>query len=102
LKQRKDKHPALWLTRTGDRLSYSGLCEMIKRRSKLAGINPPSLHSFRRGFTIIMLRAGIDLYTLARLLGHEGIDVLKRYLKLTDQDTAEAHRKASPVDNSFL
>jgi site-specific recombinase XerD len=47
-----------------------------------------------------MLRNGTDLYTLAKLMGHEGITVLQRYLKQTYQDTEAAHRRAGPVDNS--
>ena len=47
-----------------------------------------------------MLRNGTDIYTLAKLMGHEGITVLQRYLKQTYQDTEAAHRKAGPVDNS--
>jgi len=47
-----------------------------------------------------MLRNGTDLYTLSKLMGHEGIDVLQRYLKQTYQDTEQAHRRAGPVDNS--
>jgi hypothetical protein len=42
------------------------------------------------------------LYTLAKLMGHEGINVLQRYLKQIDQDTEAAHRRAGPVDNSEL
>ncbi len=37
----------------------------------------------------MMLQAGTDIFTLARLMGHTTIDVLKHYLKLTDMDTAE-------------
>ena len=44
-----------------------------------------------------MLRAGTDLYTLARLMGHERIDVLKRYLKLADQDAAEGGIKRAQI-----
>jgi len=46
-----------------------------------------------------MLRNGTDIFTLAKLMGHEGITVLQRYLKQTNQDTEEAHRRAGPVDN---
>ncbi|MBN1451142.1 MAG: tyrosine-type recombinase/integrase [Anaerolineales bacterium] len=99
LKGRRDTHPALWVTREGDRLSYFGLREIIRRRAKQAGIQPPALHDFRRGFALAMLRAGENVYTIARLMGHEGIQVLERYLKLTDTDGQEAHRRASPVDN---
>lgn len=98
LKGRTDDHPALWVTRDGDRLTYGGLRGVIFRRAKQAGIPAPALHDFRRGFALAMLRAGVDLYTLARLMGHEGIDVLKRYVKLTDADSREAHRRAGPVD----
>lgn len=102
LSYRNDDNPSLWITRTGDRLSYTGLREIIQRRAKDIGIKPPALHSFRRGFALIMLQSGTDIYTLARLMGHKTIDVLKHYLKLTDTDTAEAHRRASPVDNFLL
>ena len=89
LKARRDTHPALWVTREGDRLEYPGLRSLITRRAKQAKIKPPAIHDFRRGFCLAMLRAGVDLYTLARLMGHADITVLSRYLKLTDQDAKE-------------
>jgi len=67
-----------------------------------AHLEEPSLHDFRRAFALAMLRNGTDLYTLAKLMGHEGITVLQRYLKQTYQDTEQAHRRAGPVDNSGL
>jgi len=102
LKHRTDTHPALWVThpRYGiSRLAYDGLRSIITRWAKEAGIQPPAIHDFRRGFALAILRAGVDLYTLAKLMGHEGIQVLSRYLKLTDQDARRAHEKFSPVDN---
>ena len=102
LKHRRDDHPALRIIHprfgTG-RLVYDGLRSVIKRRSKLAGIETPGIHDFRRGFCLSMLRAGVDIFTLAKLMGHEGITVLQRYLKQTDQDTKKAHMRASPIDN---
>lgn len=99
LKHIQDTHPALWVTRDGDRLEYAGLRSLLTRRAKKAGIQPPALHDFRRGFALSMLRAGVDIYTLAKLMGHADITVLSRYLKLTDQDAARAHRQHSPIDN---
>jgi len=49
-----------------------------------------------------MLRNNTDVYTLAKLMGHEGITVLQRYLKQTYQDNEAAHRRAEPVDNSNI
>ena len=57
-------------------------------------------HDFRRAFALNCLRNGMDLMTLARLMGHTTIKVLKRYVALTDVDLRNAHEKASPVDNA--
>jgi integrase/recombinase XerD len=102
LKHREDDCPALWVSAprfVSTRLTISGLRTAVARRAREAGIKPPALHDFRRGFALAMLRNGVDVYTLARLMGHEGIDVLKRYVRLTDADAETAHRRASPVDN---
>jgi integrase/recombinase XerD len=101
LKHRTDDSPALWVTHPrfgSQRLGYSGLRTIIHRRSIDAKVEEPSIHSFRRAFALAMLRNGVDVYTLAKLMGHEGITVLQRYLKQTYQDTEAAHRRASPVD----
>jgi integrase/recombinase XerD len=103
LKYRTDGSPALWVTHprfSSERLSYDGLRAIIHRRSVDAKVEEPSLHDFRRAFALALLRNGTDVYTLAKLMGHEGIAILTRYLKQTYQDTEAAHRRAGPVDNS--
>jgi len=81
LNHRKDNNPALWVTHPRfdlDRIKYSGLCSIIRRRSSEADVEMPSLHDFRRAFALSMLRNGTDVFTLAKLMGHEGITVLQR------------------------
>ena len=105
LKHRTDGSPALWVThpRYGtERLKYSGLRSMLKRRARIAKIEAPTPHDFRRAFALSMLRQGVDVYTIAKLMGHASIDILKHYLKQTTQDTEQAHRRAGPVDNAGL
>ena len=105
LKNRIDDCHALWVTHPrfgSERLGYDGLRGIIHRRSVDAKVEEPSLHDFRRAFALAMLRNGTDVYTLAKLMGHEGITVLQRYLKQTYQDTEAAHRRAGPVDNSNI
>ena len=58
----------------------------------------PSIHSFRRAFALAMLRAGVDLLTIARLLGHSDLSLLDRYIRQTGEDLRESHEKGSPVD----
>jgi len=99
MRLRTDDVPALFVGRNG-RLTYSGLSQIIERRAVAAHLEPrPTPHSFRRAFALICLRAGMDVYALQRLMGHEDLHTLMRYLKLTDVDLETAHRLASPVDN---
>lgn len=99
LKHRSDTSPAVWTSDTGERLSYSGLRSIIRRRSMKAGVDAPKLHDFRRFFALTMLRNGTDIFTLQKLMGHADLQVLRRYLAQTNQDTLEAHRRAGPVDS---
>jgi len=46
LKQRDDFSPALWVTVSGERLKYSGLRQIIVRRAKAGGVDPPPLHAY--------------------------------------------------------
>lgn len=101
LYQRSDPNPALWINDEQNRLSYSGLRQIIRRRAKRAGVKEPALHSFRRAFAINMLRSGVDIYSLRQLMGHADIQVLQRYLKLEPSDLAAAHQRGSPVDKSL-
>ena len=105
LDSRRDHNPALWVTHPrfgSERMGYDGLRAILHRRAVNANVEEPSLHDFRRAFALSMLRNGTDIFTLAKLLGHEGIAVLQRYLKQTGQDTEEAHRRAGPVDHAGL
>ncbi len=90
-------HP-LFTTDEQTQFTYWGLRQVIRRRSQAAGIKEPGLHDFRRYFALNMLRNGIDLVTLSRLMGHSGIGILQRYLAQVDSDLQIAHAKYSPVD----
>ena len=98
LKLREDMARALWVTDEGERLRMAGLRQVMVRRSKRAGVRVPSLHSFRRSFALAMKRAGVDLLTIARLLGHSDLSLLERYIKQTGEDLRDEHTRGSPVD----
>ena len=85
-----------------ERLGYDGLRGILTRRAQEADMEKPALYDLQRTFALSMLRNGTDIFTLAKLMGHEGITVLQRYLKQTNLDTEEAHRRAGPVDNAGL
>jgi integrase/recombinase XerD len=98
LKARHDDSSALWITDEDGRLTYTGLRKLVHRRAQKAGIKEPGLHDFRRAFALNCLRAGMDVYSLQRLMGHADLQVLRRYLAQNTDDLRAAHSKASPAD----
>jgi integrase/recombinase XerC len=104
LRRRKENEPTqpLWLAYQKDgertRLQYEGLRDVVRRRAKQAGVEAPTLHSFRRSFAITMLRNGADLVSLSRMMGHGSLPVLTRYLKQIKEDLGEVHAQHSPAD----
>lgn len=84
--------------RTGERLTESGLRQLLQRIGERAGVKHCHPHTFRRTFALWSLRAGMSIFHLQRLMGHEDIHVLKQYLALVDADLQRAHGAAGPVD----
>ena len=97
---RKNKHleGALIIGVHGERLTYTGLRLLLKRRAQKAGVEYQPPHSFRRLFALTMLRNGIDVFSLQLLMGHADLQMLRQYLKQAGSDLQEAHNQASPVD----
>jgi len=99
LKKRSDNLPFLWINKSISSLKYSGLRQIMRRRAKDANITTPSLHSFRRYFALQMLRSGVDVFSLQKLMGHSDIQILRRYLQQTEEDIRSAHKLGGPVDH---
>ncbi|MCC6453408.1 MAG: tyrosine-type recombinase/integrase [Caldilineaceae bacterium] len=90
----------LWYNlHTGKPLTRSGLFQLLRKIGKAARVSQCSAHTFRRTFALSCLRNGMDIYTLAGLMGHEDIMVLRQYLAITKQDLRNAHKQFGVVDN---
>jgi site-specific recombinase XerD len=101
LKSRRDSNPALWISRFGERWTESGLRLMLRRRATYGNVPAPSPHDFRRAFAIERWRAGSDVITISKLMGHTSLQVLTRYLKQAGEDLEQAAKQSSPVDLNF-
>lgn len=92
----------VWTSRnTGERLTDSGLRQLLARLGERAKVEHCHPHTFRRTFALWSLRGGMDLHTLAAIMGHADIGVLRQYLALSGADLARAHQSAGPVDRMF-
>ena len=90
----------LFVTLTGGtRIQFFGLQSLLHRLGRAADVKPVGAHRFRRTFAIESLRAGMPLPQLAALMGHEGLAVLQRYLRLVDDDLRAAHEAHGAVDS---
>lgn len=81
------------------RLTVSGITQMMGKLADITKIDHCSCHTFRRTFAINCLRNGMNVYALAKLMGHADIQMLNRYLKIQQHDLADAHSEFGVVDH---
>lgn len=82
-----------------ERLTISGMVQLMERIRRRSGVAICTCHTFRRTFALTCLRNGMNIYVLARLMGHADITILRQYLALAEEDLQEAHRQFGAVDS---
>jgi site-specific recombinase XerD len=88
---RGDGPGALFLSRAGHRMCCGSVRAVIGRAVARAGITArTTTHDFRRTFITRMLRAGVDPYTVQRLVNHVNIHTTTIYDRRTDAEDREA------------
>ena len=87
---------ALFLTKRGSRLYYRAFLKCVHIHSRRVGYYDVSPHTFRRSCTTELIRGGANMYHVKELLGHESLDTLRHYTKLTIIDLKKTHEKCHP------
>lgn len=87
----------LFLSRTGERLTGSGILIIFRRLSKKTGLHITP-HALRRTFVILSLRGGMSVLHLQALLGHASLDMVQHYAQMVDEDLLQAHGQHSPIE----
>jgi len=83
---------AVFLDARGRRMPYHLFLRLVHKYAGACGIAVNvTPHTFRRSCTTELLRSGANMYHVKELLGHESLDTLKHYAKLTI-----THRKCHP------
>jgi integrase/recombinase XerD len=87
--------PALFIGRSGKRLSRKGIWKNYARFSALAGTSS-RLHSLRHTFATELLSGGADLRSVQELLGHSDLTTTQIYTHVDVSLLRESHRKFLP------
>lgn len=92
---------ALFISERSRRLSDSGINEIIRIIGKQTDIEGLTPHVFRRSCATGMIRNKANPYYIKEILGHESLDSLAPYLKLTITDLKEVHSKCHPRERQM-
>ncbi|HZQ74736.1 MAG TPA: tyrosine-type recombinase/integrase [Burkholderiales bacterium] len=94
-----ERSETLFLNANGDALTVSALEEVVKRAGKKAGVPRTQCHLLRHTFATTYLVKEIgDALRLQQILGHTSLEMVRRYVALSNVQRSLIERRASPMD----
>lgn len=92
---RIDDNPALFVSRNAPwgELGISGAETMLRLIGKKAGVKDVHPHKFRRTLATRLIRKGMEVDQVSKILGHESLGITQRYIESDKEMLRLTHKK---------
>lgn len=95
LETRKDSNECLIINNRGERISEHGVEHIVRTLGKKANVEKTHPHRFRRTLATTLARRKMPIQQIKELLGHSDIQTTMRYIRVTQEDVANAYEMCS-------
>lgn len=93
LSSRNDKNRALFIGRSGKRLSKTGVEALLRKLGKQASVDNVHPHRFRRTLATNLLNRGMSIQDVAQILGHSDLKTTQIYCSINQANTKASYFK---------
>ena len=83
----------------GEQLTRDGINKAIAKYNKKHGVKKTSIHLFRHTFAKHWITSGGDIISLAQVLTHSELEMVKRYANLYGSDVTDKIEQHSPLSS---
>ena len=91
--------PYVFTTVDGEPLTRNTVKNVFRKLKKSSGISRLHPHLLRHTFATKYLENGGNIYALQSILGHTSLEMVKRYLHLSQSRVCADFERFSPLDN---
>jgi len=84
-------------SRRGQAMTPAGLRRLFRYRRKVLGLPSANAHRFRHTFCTNLIRQGVSLPVVQKLMGHSDIELTMTYVHMSLEDVSKEYQQALKV-----